>query len=289
MATIQETEPTSSKEFTQALTAWKEVINDPDTYLGSYAGAGIVFTAEGDGAKFFGDEESPVWSQLREAAKEGKVNIAGIEFNLTSLELMGGFYRDLGLIGHCVDERLDEQHQFANSGTHVDCGAANAVGSVIGVKGSEVEDMIQAKFGYEGKQGLLSGTEAQHYSLVVYVDTSSQARGVKPELKTQMQQENALSFHASLSLSKVKEYLAKTGQEAKTAELVEALYKWNIQIPFNIITGHHNAFHEAALKDGIVLVVDKRDADSQTEEMSLLEAHLAQAQAALKLTRMDIN
>lgn len=185
-------------EFAQALSFWREVVNNPDKVL--VATDELIFTAEGDGVKLFGNHQSRVWEQLQREYPDKETLIKELGLTRAQLELLGDFYRWFGAVGHCVDERLDEQHQFADSGVHEECGAANLIGRLVGRTGKDIENEIKEVIGHDGKQGLLRGTEGHHYALTVYISLGDQPMMVDPKKRRDLQAASALAFHVNLPL-----------------------------------------------------------------------------------------
>lgn len=70
---------------------------------------------------------------------------------------------------------------------------------------------------------------------------------------------------------------------------MEALWSWNVQIPFSIINGDHNAFQHVAQENGMIVVVDRRGADSSKPLLDKTEGYLGQACKDYQIIRLDIN
>ncbi len=243
--------------FDSAQHAWDNVIKNPDNYLCSYPDR--FYAAMGQGVTLFGGKNS-LWTALQNKAAQNGTNIAGVDFSMNELKLLGDFYRSLGRTGICIDERVAmEKNTNAESGIHEHCGAAAAIGQVIGKQGFEVENEAMKLLDYSQKQLLLPGTEGGHESLTVFIDPSEQAFGLRPEVKETFLKQNALAFQFSFPLQSIRSFLdVQKLPPEKT--LYSALLKWNIQIAINIINGHHNKFYETAKTNGVLFVLDRRNA-----------------------------
>jgi len=264
---------------------WHEVLADPTSYLKNFAEPadnrpdGIVFVAGGGVAELLGDDESKTWGKLKAQAEQNDdtVEINGIEFTISELELMGEFYRWLKQAGHCIDERLDEGHPNAKSKVHFDCGLAAAASGAVKGTGEQLEDEAIDILRCEVKQPLLDYLTKNHFSLTVLIDTGNGHLAVREDKRQEMHDANALPFNVSLPLDRIANFLQEKQYEERADELMGALYKWNVQMAINIIYGH-NAYKKQAEKDGMIIVVNRGHDDKQEALNNALDQNLQGSQ-----------
>ena len=134
---------------------WEEVQAHPQEWLRDIPGQ-IVFVAGGGLPLTFDSEDSRIWESIEKVAEEdnGYIDIAGVNFSLRELALMGDFYRSLKQDGyslHCIDERLEDDLENEAKQVHEHCGACAASHAVIGsyLDGDNVEDCLLAELGEE--------------------------------------------------------------------------------------------------------------------------------------------
>lgn len=270
--------------FPTALAYLREIQERPDNYLTSL---GLGFFAGGGLVDLFG-AENEVWQGLEAVAESGEVEIAGIHFSLDELALVGEFSRWLGGTKHCIDERLSEKPEYQEVEVHVHCGAAGAVAAALGrdLTGERVENLVLKVKDAHEKQPLLEGTEAEHRSIAVYLDVSGEGRAFKPELRPAMNVQSALAFHTAVAVEKAQEFLTERDEVGRLGELLDVLYRWNVQIAVNIIQGGHNEFRQVAQKEGMIFLVDQRGVAQ--ESFDRMEPLLQASQEKYRITRLDI-
>ena len=242
--------------------AWKEVVSKPKEWLTDVDGQ-LVFVAGGGLPLTFGSVDSKIWQALEAAAaeKSGMVTIAGIDFSIKELALMGEFYRSMrgnGYALHCIDERLEDDLGTTDRQVHEHCGACAAAHAVIGdqLAGKHVEDLLLTELGEEivGKQAIYSSMP-HHDSLSVFIDFHGDEAITYEARRTQLREHNALAFQVSLPVNAIKEFLAN--RTSDQAMLIETLVKWNVQIARNIIGGDHNKLQKHS--DKTLFIFDERD------------------------------
>ena len=244
----------------------EHLASHPTEYIGKYHQT--MFSAGGGAVLEFGANQTnpdSLWSRI--AGKAGAATyaeIAGVEFKLSDLELMGEFYRWLrdekSIKFHCIDERLDEL-ESAEAQIHCDCGACKAIGKFLDTDQS-IEDELAGNQAYvpEGsdKQPLLTGMH-EHASRAIYADLSSLCRAPKADKRHEMKENHALTFNVSIPTELAHEFINakyQTVAPTKSRLLFQTLVDWNVQIARNII-GSHNKLAEMA--NHTLLIIDKRD------------------------------
>jgi hypothetical protein len=241
---------------------WETIASMPDT-LTDMSEHNVFYIAGGGLPTLFG-KENQLWSRMQAklAEQNDELMIAGVPFNGEELGLIGEYARAMeaeGKLPECIDERLDESLENPNDKhVHVGCGAAGAAGAAIG-EGS-VEDELVSIFGESGKMPIYADMDKHHDSIVINVDLSG-SRTAQGELRSSLKDDKALPFNVSLNLDKIGEI----GGD-KTAQMLSALVKWNVQIARNIIGGGHNAAQK--LEDKTIIVINTQGAESELLEQA---------------------
>lgn len=236
--------------------AWAEIQNKlPDH---SVELENVLHVAGGGLPLVFGDEQNEVWQKIAKSAdSEGNVIIAGIKFSLKELSLIGEFYKfakGLGYNFHCVDERLDEQHERKDSYIHEQCGACGAVQRLIqqsvGGVDLQVDDYLVETLNQPGKQGLLASqgllanTETTHSSSTYMVTFANHARVMKSGTIDALRDAGALAMNITIPLGLINEFYkekSKTDSPLASENVVcELLQRWNIGISRAVIGSTHN-------------------------------------------------
>lgn len=260
-----------SAEVQEMYNAWDEMAQYPEL-LTDLSEKNVVFAAGGGLPSRFGVEESEIWQALSRNAQEGIVQVAGINFTLDDLALIGDYYRFLrdekNFALHCIDERLVDDVAHGSTEVHDKCGACAAIAAAGGIQGN-VEDILLAELGQESKQGVYDDMP-DHESLSILVDFHG-ADVVLGKKREELKAQKALPFNVSIPLEYVAQWAESRGQQA--ADLLPILAQWNVQIARNIIGGHHNTLHAEA--DKAQIITDQRGEDGNP----LLEPALAAVSA----------
>lgn len=233
--------------------AWQEIIADPDQ-LTDLSTQNIVFCAGGGLALRFGEPESGIWKAMEASAQKGLLKVAGIEFKIEDLKILGDYYRFLkgqGFNFHCIDERLEGDEQHLCDEVHKSCGACAAVGNASNLQ--NLEDLLLSELGQKAKQEIYSDMP-DHESLVILVDLHG-SDVVLGEKRNELKGRKALPFNVSLQLDHIRGFL-ESRPEVDSSQLVNTLVLWNVQIARNIIGEHHNKLHASA--DDTIIVLDTR-------------------------------
>ena len=244
---------------------WQAAAENPNEWLQDIPGE-IVFVAGGGLVLAFDNEDSEIWKAIVKAAEinNGFITIAGVNFALKELSLMGDFYRfirETGYSLHCIDERLADNLSAVEKQVHEKCGACAASHSAIGEyleNDNHVEDILLEELGEEilGKQNIYDSMP-NHQSLVVFIDFYGDEAIVDEKNRKKIMEEIALPFQVSLPIFIIKNFLKTRGNNDNEKEmLLSALIKWNVQIARNIIGGDHNELKE--FSDNSLFVIDQR-------------------------------
>lgn len=257
-------EQTLPAEVRTVYQLWDQVQARPQEWLMDIPG-NIVFVAGGGLPLTFASEDSKIWAAIEAVAEDntGNITIAGVEFTLRELGLMGDFYRFLKQDGyslHCIDERLEDDLGNESKQVHEHCGACAASHAVIGehLDGVHVEDLLLKELGEDvlGKQRIYDSMP-NHDSMSVFVDFQGDEAVIDEAKRTQLRENHSLAFQVSLPVEKIEAFLIERGEvEHEQEMLLMALVKWNVQIARNIIGGDHNEMHQFA--DKTVMVFDQR-------------------------------
>jgi len=309
------------KEVEKSHAYSKNIAEDPDSYLEAYKDGQrkIGFAAGGGLVKEFGKKESKIWQAMESTANNlgSKLSVAGIEFSINELGLMGDFYRWLAdtknVTFHCIDERLVEDGAHAHVEVHCECGACNAINAALSVEAAtallgdenRLEDVLYTELAKGNKdipekQQLLTGMENDHESLSIYVNLSTTPRDIAAAKKAEAQEAFGLPFSVWLPIEYMVEYIEDvlnikenaTGYYEKLDELTSVLVRWNVQIAQNIIGGHHNLLAHSSSSS--VLLVDARQVNNGADEQSkpnqpnpmMGKIHLAQSVVRKKMTNV---
>ncbi len=270
-------EQTVSNEVKTVYQLWEQVQAYPQEWLADIPGQ-IVFVAGGGLPLTFASEDSQIWAAIEKVASEtgGKLSIAGVEFSLRELGLMGDFYRFLKQDGyslHCIDERLEDDLGNEAKQVHEHCGACAASHTVIGahLNGANVEDLLLKELGEEilGKQRIYNSMP-NHDSISIYIDFHGDEAVIDENKRTQLRNNHALAFQISLPVNKIEVFLAERGTSVAEREmLLGVLVKWNAQIARNIIGGSHNEMQKFA--NQTVAIFDQREVNTHQLVASLKE------------------
>lgn len=246
-----------AEPFQQALNYWTEQAKAPSRVL--VPNARQYGTAFGNGAILLGSDNS-LSQEIKNRLTDGKTTIAGVEFSGAELTWIGQYYERLNgklkAKGRCMDERIDETK--GTSGIHTECGAAGAIGAVIGKTGTEVEDIAVGLTHEDHKAGLIDGL-GHHEAVTVMVTFGSQPYSLDPAKYTEARENAALPFHTFIDIQEVDAYAKEQG--VNRVEVFKALMKWNPQIAINIMTGSHNHYQDVTKEKGVIALLDTRGVD----------------------------
>jgi hypothetical protein len=245
---------------------WNTVRENPTEYLEAEKFKNTIFTAGGGLPLLYGNTESAVWQKLASVfAEKGSIEVAGVKFSQSDLELLGGFYRWLkndkqkALSQVCIDERVDLEAYATESDlphTHEGCGAVAGTAGAMGISAEELLTSVQMESG--DQQGkiipLRKEMVHQHTSLKIYVNTANDGRAIKIEKREELEKQKALPFHVSIPVELAREYAKGDAQVLQ--DLLSVLVRWNVQIAQNIISGH-SELQDLSSKTGIE--VDDRE------------------------------
>lgn len=205
---------------------------------------------------------------IREKAVNKRVMIAGVDFSLDNLDIIGKFYNLLskkGFKGVCMDERIDRNAPHQAAGIHHHCGAADAIGQLVGINGEQIEDMAASLLGKGDKAELIPEMEEAHETLAIKIDLGD-SFDVKPEKYKDLKDNGALPIHISLPLSSIAELSNMLQINENT--ILQSLLKWNLMIAINIIEGPHNAYHNSAKNQGFFIILDNRGLQGNNKYLS---------------------
>ncbi|MFZ5437996.1 MAG: hypothetical protein ACOZAK_03005 [Patescibacteria group bacterium] len=270
-------EQTLPNEVKTVYQLWEQVQAQPQEWLTDIPGQ-IVFVAGGGLPLTFASEDSQIWAAIEKVASEtgGRINIAGVNFSLRELSLMGDFYRFLKQDGyslHCIDERLEDNLGNEAKQVHEHCGACAASHAVIGahLDGENVEDLLLKELGEEilGKQRIYHSMP-NHDPISIYVDFHGDEAVIDENKRSKLRNSHALAFQVSLPVNKLEAFLTERGNVAAEQEmLLGGLVKWNVQIARNIIGGGHNEMQRFA--NQTVTIFDQREVKNHPLVDSLKE------------------
>ncbi len=246
-----------AEPFQQALNYWTEAARTPARVL--TPNRHQYGTAFGNGAILLGSDNT-LSQEIRNRLNEGKTTIAGVEFSGTELTWIGQYYDRLGkkldAKGRCMDERIDETK--GTSGIHTECGAAGAIGAVIGKTGTEVEDIAVGLTHEDHKAGLIDGMK-HHEAVTVMVTFGPQPYSLDTAKYGEARENAALPFHTFIDVQEVDAYAKEQG--VNRVDVFKALMKWNPQIAINIMTGTHNHYRDVVAEKGVIALLDTRGVD----------------------------
>lgn len=251
--------------FQKAIDTWNHIVKNPDEYIIKPKKPRRFRAAFGDGIGLFGGKNL-IWDRLNIKGKtdyNSNLEIAGVNFTIGELKSIGDFYKYLVKTyqakGVCIDERIDLNAKHNDSGIHEHCGAAAAIGQVIGTTGDQVENIAKEKLFEDYKAELITGMEKEHESLSVLIDFTENFYNLNPNQNNKLRNNAALPFQISLPLKAVESFANKHHMSAP--DLLHSLLKWNLQIAINIMKGDHNAYHDV-VKDnhkGIIVTTIGKD------------------------------
>lgn len=249
--------PTEAIEVIQK--AWNEIVSDPEQ-LTDLSSQKVVFCAGGGLVLRFGKPESVIWQAMEASAQEGVLEVAGIEFKIEDLKMLGDYYRHLkskGFNFHCIDERLEDDEGHLTCEVHFGCGACNAIGVAANL--AEVEDKLLGELGQKLKQNIYADMP-EHESLTILVDLHG-SDVVLGEKRNELKGKKALPFNISLQLGHIRGFL-ESRTDIDPNQLVNTLVSWNVQIARNIIGEYHNKLQASA--GDTIIVVDTREVEQDS-------------------------
>lgn len=233
---------------------WADISKNPREWLQDLSGE-IAFTAGGGLVTLLGEKESQVWQGVLKASENDIFKMAGIDFSVRGLSLMGDFYRHLKGNRYkfqCVDERLENIREAGHNGTevHCECGACAAmhasIKNVTNIK--DMEAHVQGELGQDKleKQGIYD-TMPNHSTISILADFHGDDSVVNEQKRAELRAINGLPFQASLPVKEVEAFIKeKNLKRAEIDLLLKTLVQWNVQIPRNIIGGDHNDLQNQA-------------------------------------------
>lgn len=243
--------------FQKAFNYWTEAAKMPSRVL--VPNMRQYGTAFGNGAILLG-ADNELSADVKAHLVNGKANVAGAELTGEELTWIGQYYAGIdkkhNMKGRCMDERIDERK--GTSGIHDECGAAGAIGAVVGKSGKEVEDIAVRLTGEDHKMGLIDGI-GHHEAVTVMVQLGKQPYSLDTGKYDEARENAALPFHTFIDVEEVASFAKEHG--LNRVDVFKALLKWNPQIAINIMTGSHNHYQDVAKEKGVIAVLDTRGVD----------------------------